>query len=157
MQALADTYLKENLQQINQTVSLPEDTLQFGVAGNHQIKNTYHDSLATGITAYNNQEFNTALRYFQGVQKNHPDDKAVKKYTGLVYLHTKKYDQALQTFNELARNPEIQNNPGFFLQAVTLMLRNQPHDKQQAKQILQQVVETQAEGNKEAAVWLEKL
>ena len=155
--ALADTYVKENLQQINQSVSVPEDTLHFGVAGNHQTKNTYQDSVATGITAYNNQEFNTALRYFQGVQKNHPDDKAVKKYTGLVYLRTKKYEQALQAFQELARSSEVPNNPGLFLQAITFMLRNQPHDKQQAKQRLQQVVETRAAGSQQAAAWLEKL
>ncbi|RDC61951.1 tetratricopeptide repeat protein [Adhaeribacter pallidiroseus] len=157
MQVLADAYLKEHLQQISQTVSVPDDTLQFGVAGKHHAKDTNQDSLAIGITAYNNQEFNTALGYFRGVLKKYPNDKNVKKYTGLVYLHTQAYDQALREFDELANNPDLENNSALFLKAVTLMLRNQPGDKKEAKQLLQQVVKTHAEGSKEAAEWLQKL
>jgi len=63
----------------------------------------------------------------------------------------------LRRFEELAHNQEVPNNPGLFLQAVTLMLRNQPGDKQEAKQVLQRVVETQAAGSQEAAQWLQKM
>ncbi|QNF35647.1 hypothetical protein HUW51_24140 [Adhaeribacter swui] len=156
VQYLANAYVKENLQHINQTVSVPEDTLQFGLAGRYTVKNPGLDSLEAGITAFNNQEFNSALRYFQGLLKTHPDDEAAKKYTGMVYLRTKAYDQALREFTELAHKQESSDNPGLFLQAVTLMLRNQPGDQHEAKQVLQQVVKTKAEGSQEAARWLEE-
>ncbi|QMU30542.1 tetratricopeptide repeat protein [Adhaeribacter radiodurans] len=156
IQLLADSYFKENLQQIEQTVSDPDDTLQFGVAGNTRGKNTTQDSLLEGISAYNNQQYSKALLYFQGIYKNHPDNSEAKKNMGLAYLSIKEYEKALQQFDELANKKELENNPGLFLQAVTLMRRNQPGDKKEAKQLLQQIVETNAEGSTEAAQWLQK-
>ncbi|MDQ4140212.1 MAG: hypothetical protein M3142_06775 [Bacteroidota bacterium] len=153
---LAENYFEENLQQINQSVSTSEDTLQFGIAGKNRQKDTTQDSLQVGITAYNNQEFNTALRYFREISAHYPENKEAKKYTGLVYLNTKSYDKALQEFEELANMKDVSNNPGLFLQAVTLMQRNNRGDKQKAKKLLEQIVEINAEGSIEAAQWLKE-
>ncbi len=157
VQLLADTYFEENLQQLNQTLSVPEDTIQFGIATNTGKKrNTVQDSLRIGIITYNNQDYQKALGYFQGVYQHHPENSDAKKFTGLVYLSTKEYDKALQEFEELADMKEPQNNPGLFLQAVTLLQRNEKGDKRKAKQLLQQVVNNNAEGSMEAKEWLKK-
>ncbi len=157
IQLLADNYFEENLQQLNQTWSTPEDTLQFGIATNTgKKKNTVQDSLRVGIITYNNQDYQKALGYFQGVYHHHPENNDAKKFTGLVYLSTKEYDKALQEFEELANKKELQNNPGLFLQAVTLMRRNNQGDKQKAKVLLQKVVDNNAEGSIEAKEWLKK-
>ncbi|PSR53575.1 hypothetical protein AHMF7605_08560 [Adhaeribacter arboris] len=156
-QLLADTYFKENLLHINQTISDPEDTLEFGIAGDKlKQKNTIQDSLETGITAYNNQEYPNALMYFQSVYKNHPEYREAKKYTGLVFLASKEYDKALQVFDELAKE-NVPGNSGLFLKALTYLQRNQKGDKKRAKLLLQQVVKNRTENNKEAEDLLKKL
>jgi len=157
IQLLADTYFEENLLQLNQTMGTPGDTLQFGIATNTGKKiNTVQDSLRIGIMTYNNQDYQKALPYFQGVYHNHPENSDAKKFTGLVYLSTKEYDKALQAFEELANMKEPPNNPGLFLQAVTFMRRNNRGDKQKAKNLLQQVVNNNAEGSLEAKEWLKR-
>ncbi|MDQ3292365.1 MAG: tetratricopeptide repeat protein [Bacteroidota bacterium] len=153
---LADNYFEENLQQINQTVSTSEDTLQFGIAGKNRQKDTTQDSLQMGVTAYNNQEFDAALRVFRKISTDYPENREAKKYTGLVFLNTENYDKALKEFEDLSQIKEMPNNPGLFLQAVTLMRRNNQGDKQKAKELLKQVVETNAEGSQEAAQWLKE-
>jgi hypothetical protein len=60
----------------------------------------------------------------------------------------------LQCFNELAAKKELFSNPGMFLKAITLLQRNQPGDREQAEQLLQQVIDEKADGSKEAERWL---
>lgn len=156
IQVLANAYFKENLQHLNQTKSDPADTLQFGIAGKIKKKNTTQDSLQLGIIAYNNQDYNKALKYFQEIYKNHPEFSEAKKYTGFIFLATKEYDKALQVFDDLATIKNTSNNSGLFLKALTYMQRNQDSDKQKAKQLLEQVVNNRAEGYKEAEQWLKK-
>ncbi|QMU29932.1 zf-HC2 domain-containing protein [Adhaeribacter radiodurans] len=156
IQVLANSYFKENLQHLNQTKSDPADTLQFGIAGKIKKRNTAQDSLQLGISAYNNQDYNKALKFFQKIYKNHPELSEAEKYSGFIFLATKEYDKALQAFENLANIKNTPNNPGLFLQALTYMQRNQVSDKQKAKQLLEQVVNNQAEGYKEAEQWLKK-
>ena len=48
------------------------------------------------------------------------------------------------------------SNPGMFLKAVTLLMRNEQDDKAQAKLLLEQVVNKNEEGSKTALEWLKK-
>ncbi len=115
------------------------------------------DNLQKGIDAYNSKDYTTALALFKQVANSQPQNSQAKKYTGLVYLVTNKYDKALETFDELAAMQGLYSNPGMFLKAVTLLKRDNEGDKEKAKQLLQQVVNENAEGSNEASQWLEKM
>lgn len=138
-QQYASKYVSEHYIRINPTMS------------------TTKDSLSTAIEAYNNKEYQQALKYFSAMQKSNPADPDLIKYSGFVYLMTKEYDNALQQFNELAGIEDIKNNPGRFLSAVTLILRNKDGDKAAAKQLLQQVIDKKLEGYEDAGKLVEGL
>ena len=135
---LANTYVKEHLTLLSQTMNASNDTLQKGIA------------------AFNNKEYNTALQLFQMAYQSNPANSKAKKNIGLVYLVTEEYEKALQQFEELAGTPGLYENPGLFLMAVTLLERNKTGDEAKAKALLQQVVQQKKEGSKEAAQWLKK-
>lgn len=137
-QYLASNYVDTHLKQLSQTMDASPDNLQLG------------------ISAYNNQEYSKALEYFQSVQEKQPDNYEAIKNIGMVYLMTEEYVKALQQFEELANRDNLYSNPGMFLQAVTLMQRNQAGDQVKAKQLLEQVVKEEAEGSDLAEEWLGK-
>ena len=135
---LADRYVKENLSHLSITMDGAKDSLQQGIA------------------AYNNKAYAQSLQLFEAIYKAHPDNSDALKYAGIVYLVTKEYSRALQCFTELAGKKELFSNPGMFLKAVTFLQRNQPGDREQAEQLLQQVINEKADGSKEAARWLKQ-
>lgn len=114
------------------------------------------DSLAQGITAYNNREFTQALELFGTLAHDHPENTDARLYSGLAYLRLKNYDRALQEFDTLANMASLYSNPGPFLKAVTLLQRNAAGDRETARVILQDVVHRNLDGSREAAVWLQK-
>ena len=114
------------------------------------------DSLAQGITAYNNRDLNHALNLFTTLAHDHPGNTDARLYSGLVYLREKDYDKALNEFDTLANVPSLYSNPGPFLKAVTLLQRNAAGDRETARQLLQDVVRRNLDGNQEAAAWLQK-
>ncbi len=135
----AENYIKTNYSSLSQTMDAS------------------HDSIQVGIAAYNDKEYDKALQLFEGVEKNHPSNSDAKKYAGLAYLQKKNYDKALQQFDALANMKGLFSNPGDFWKAVTLMERNKTGDKEEAKKLLQKVVnEKEAESDK-AAEWLKKI
>jgi tetratricopeptide (TPR) repeat protein len=83
-------------------------------------------------------------------------DISAKKYAGIVYLRLSNYDKALAYFQDLEKYTSLYANPAIFYHALTLMKRNQPGDKQTAKQLLQQVVQNNLEGKGNAKQWLDK-
>ncbi len=97
------------------------------------------DSITLGLEAYNNKEYDKALGLLEGVEQRDPTNSDVKKYTGLAYLQKEDYDNAVQQFDELA-NMNLHSNPGHFLKAMALLERNKPGDKEEAKTLLQKVV-----------------
>lgn len=115
------------------------------------------DSLEIGIQAYNNEDYEKALICFQDVYKRNPGITEAKKNIGLVYLATKQYDKAIVEFDQLIAMPELYTNPGRFLKALTLMRRNKKGDKEEARQLLEQVVREKSEGYEEAQEWLKKV
>jgi hypothetical protein len=114
------------------------------------------DSLEIAKEAFNKKDYSKALQLFELLQLSHSGSADEKKYAGLVYLFTQKYDQALQQFDALAKIPGLFTNEGNFLKAITLMERNAEGDKQQAKQLLEQVVKEHAYGSAQAEEWLKK-
>jgi TolA-binding protein len=137
---LAKNYIFRNLTTLSLTMQgLPGDTLQ------------------SGITAYNNKHYDSALQFFQSYYNKHPESSSAKEYIGFVYLVTKDYDRALREFDELSNIKSLYSNPGTFLKAVTLLQRNKEGDKEQAKQLLRQVVDQKSEGSREAEEWLKKM
>jgi tetratricopeptide (TPR) repeat protein len=112
------------------------------------------DSLAEGITAYNNQKFDKALGFFTALAHHGNTDALL--YSGLAYLRLQQYDQALQQFDTLANLTSLYSNPGPFLKAVTLLQRKNPGDRETARGLLQDIVRRQLDGSREAAAWLEK-
>ena len=115
-----------------------------------------HDSIQLGMAAYNDQQYDNALQFFEGVEQRDSSNTDAKKYAGLSYLQKQDYDKALQQFDELANIKGLHSNPGDFLKATTLLLRNKQGDKEEAKALLQKVVNEKEEGSKEAAAWLKK-
>ena len=136
---LAENYIRTNYSNLSQTMDAS------------------HDSLQTGIEAYNNKQYDSALQLFLGVQKNDPLNSDAKKYAGLAYLQKNYYDSALQQFDELANMKGLFGNPGDFLKAVTLIERDKPGDKEMAEKLLQKVVAKKEEGSNKAAEWQKKL
>ncbi|HEV2483891.1 MAG TPA: hypothetical protein VGS79_29710 [Puia sp.] len=114
------------------------------------------DSLAEGITAYNNRAFTRALDLFTTLAHDHAGNTDARLYSGLAYLRLKNYDQALHEFDTLANLSSLYSNPGPFLKAVTLLERNATGDRETAREILQDVVRRNLDGSREAAVWLQK-
>lgn len=133
---LAADYIERNYGRLSQTMDGGTDPMQQGIA------------------AYNRGDYNNALQLFRMVSMTRPENNDAVKYQGIVYLRTDDYDKALQEFEELARTKGLISNPGLFLQAVTLLQRNAPGDKEKAKEWLTAVVQQQLDGSKEAAAWL---
>ena len=130
------------------------------------IHNTYNhlsltmdasrDSMQLGMAAYNNQQYTVALSYFKGIADNYPNNSTAKKFAGLSYLQLKDYDNSLELFRSLAAMKGLFSNEGDFLEAITLLQRNAPGDKERAKMLLQKVVSENEDGSEEAKEWLEK-
>ena len=114
------------------------------------------DSLQQGIAAYNHEDYSKALALFEGLRKAHPENTDAIHDAGIVYLRTKNYDKALEAFGQLAHTVGLLSNPGWFLQAVTLLRRDAPGDKRRAKELLTEVVRQQTEGAAYAADWLKR-
>jgi TolA-binding protein len=114
------------------------------------------DSLQAGISAYNAKQYVQAEHIFQSANERHPTDFKAVEYLGLTRLAMKKYDQALKDFDHLSAMP-LYSNPGLFYKALTLMKRSEGTDLQTAKQILQQVINQNLYGNKEARNWIKQL
>jgi len=138
LQQLAGDYIQKNYSQLGINMSTSEDSLQ------------------TAMVDYNEKNYNKAMPLFEALEKSHPDNSDEKKYAGLCYLAIKNYDKALQQFDILAKTKGLSINEGNFLKAVTLMQRDNPGDKQHAKELLQQVVGDNEEGSVEAKKWLKK-
>ncbi|HYE54838.1 MAG TPA: hypothetical protein VD996_08350 [Chitinophagaceae bacterium] len=130
-QQMAGSYIKENLQELDVTMG----------------------SVQKGLDLYNSGKLKEAQLYFEQMAAQDPSSEDGAKYAGITALRLKEYDKALTHFRQLEKMP-LYTNPSKFYQALTLMQRNQPGDAQQAKQLLQQVVNNNLEGKETAQQWL---
>ena len=134
---LADRYIKENFQNLAVTMSAREDSMQ------------------TGLRLYNEGKGDEALKYFESIARRDSSLSDVKKYAGIACLRLGQYNNAIKYFTQL-ENDQLFANPGKFYHALTLMKRNQPGDKETAKQLLNEVVSSDLQGRNEAEKWLGK-
>ncbi len=113
------------------------------------------DSLQSGLRLYNNGQYDSALIIFETIARRDTGNYVPRKYAGIVYLQLGNYEKALQYFKQF-ENETLYANPSLFYQALTLLKRNLPGDKQKAKDLLQQVVGDDLEGKEPAQQWLKK-
>ena len=73
-----------------------------------------------------------------------------KKYAGIVSLRLKDYDKAINYFSLLENYTNLYANPGKFFHAIALLKRNKPGDKEQAKALMEQVVQNNLDGKEDA-------
>jgi tetratricopeptide (TPR) repeat protein len=135
-QKLADHYMVDNYTTLPQNMGI-------------------EDKLSSAKEAYNTKDYQTSLAIFQAVVSEQPDNAEAIEYVGIVSLRMNNYDKAIEAFDKLSKM-NLRVNSGLFLKAVTLLQRDGPGDKEQAKQLLQTVVDQQAGQSKVAKEWLEK-
>jgi tetratricopeptide (TPR) repeat protein len=79
----------------------------------------------------------------------------LKNYIGIAYLRLGNYERALQYFKQF-ENDILFSNPSQINQALTLLKRNLPGDKQKAKELLEHVRDQGLEGKEIALKLLDK-
>ena len=138
IQKQAESYILENYHTLGVTMGSQQDNLQ------------------KGLQLYNNGALEQALLEFEKIATLDTSDFSAKKYAGISSLRLQQYNNALHYFKLLADHPNLYANPGTFLQAITLLKRNLPGDKQTARELLEQVVKKDLEGKVIAEQWLKK-
>ncbi|GAA4450291.1 hypothetical protein GCM10023189_10680 [Nibrella saemangeumensis] len=136
---LADTYITQKYNQLPASMS--------GSA----------DSLALGVNAYRKQQYTKADSIFSALLESKPDYSDALKYAGIVSLRTGNYDKAITHFNRLNQQTELLDTSGLILEALAYIKRGQPMDKNQAKKLLQTVIDKNLEGKQEAVELLKHL
>jgi tetratricopeptide (TPR) repeat protein len=136
---LADKYIRENFQSLGVTMGGAEDSLQ------------------TGLRLYNEGKLQESLNQFETILKTDTSSFEAKKYAGIVSLRMNDYDKAIRYFEELSNYTQLYANPGKFYYALTLLKRDRPGDKQEAKNLLNQIVKDDLEGKNHAEEWLKSL
>ena len=133
---LADQYIEKNLIELSPVLGT-------------------EDSLEIGKTMYNNGNFVNALQIFEALLERGISHDEIIRYAGITSLRLEKYDKALTYFKDL-ENIHLEINQGKLLRALTLMKRNQPGDKEEAKIILKSIVDQELYGKDIAANWLKE-
>ncbi|WP_338869549.1 tetratricopeptide repeat protein [Spirosoma sp. SC4-14] len=108
------------------------------------------DSLKLGVDLFNKGKLAEAGVIFQDVLKRHPDTDSALKYAGIVSLRQGNYDQAIEQFHQLSQRSDLFSNPGLFYESLALLKRGQPMDKAKAKELLDEVIQKNLEGETEA-------
>ena len=136
-QQMASDYTTENLLYLSTTMSDESDSLRLGIA------------------AYNSKDYDQAAQIFGAMAQKEGSVEAIKNL-GLTYLARGEYEKALHQFDVLSDRDDVYVNSGPFYKAVTLMMRSAPGDAEEAKEILQEVVQKQLPGHKVASDWLDR-
>jgi len=136
---LADEYIQRNLTELAVTMSADADSLQRGL----------EEANAGNLT-----EADALLTHLLGRQPTNAD---ALRYAGILSLRRGQYETALRRFEQLSRRTDLVVNPGLFYQALTRLKRDGPGDADQAKVLLQRVINQQSEGDTDAQALLDKL
>jgi tetratricopeptide (TPR) repeat protein len=135
-QQMADNYINDNFKTLS-------------------VKMGARDSIQDGIDFYNKGQYDAAIKQFESIGQRDTGNYNVKNYLGIIYLRLGNYDKALQYFKQF-ENDTLEANPSQINQALTLLKRNLPGDKQKAKELLQQVKDNDLEGKEIALKLLDK-
>ena len=134
---MADNYINDNFKTLPVKMSAEKDSIQ------------------DGLRLYNDGRYDAALKQFGSIAQRDTGNYLLKNYMGIVYLKLGNYEKALQYFKQFEKDT-LYANPSQFNQALTLMKRNLPGDKQKAKELLQSVKDNDLEGKEFAQKWLDK-
>ena len=134
---MADNYINDNFKTLPVKMSAEKDSIQ------------------DGLRLYNDGQYDAALKQFGSIAQRDTGNYLLKNYMGIVYLKLGNYDKALEYFKQF-ENDTLYANPSLFYQALTLLKRNLPGDKQKAKELLQSVKDNDLEGKELAQEWLKK-
>ncbi len=115
------------------------------------------DSLQTGIRAYNQGRLADADALFGAILQREPANADALKFAAIVSLRRGNYDQAINQFHQLSQRADLYANPGVLYEAIARLKRNQPLDKQTAKELLTNVISKNLDGRDEASKLLERL
>ena len=107
------------------------------------------DSLQMGLRLFNEKKLNDAQKIFEEILQRKSNDSEATKYAGITALKLQQYDKAIQYFQALAQQTNLYSNPGKFYEALALMKQNKA-DRKKAKEILNEVIVNNLEGNEEA-------
>jgi tetratricopeptide (TPR) repeat protein len=135
---MAKEYIEKNLRTMPVTMGIRKDSTQ------------------DGLRLYNDNQLDSSLKLFENIIQRDSSNFSVKNYAGIVYLRLENYDKALAYFQDLEKYTSLYSNPATFYHALTLMKRNQPGDKQQARRLLEQVSKNDLEEKETAQLWLKK-
>jgi tetratricopeptide (TPR) repeat protein len=116
---------------------------------------TNKDSIEEGKRLYNAGQYDAAIKQFESIEQSGAGNYQIKNYLGIVYLRLGNYEKALQYFQAFERDT-LYYNPSVFYQALTLLKRNLPGDKQKAKELLQRVVNNDLDEKESAQKMLKK-
>lgn len=111
------------------------------------------DSLQLAARLFNDGSLEEAGRIADALLAKDPDHAETKKLAGLVSLRLKDYDKAIEYFRQLGQREDLFSNPGKFYEALALLERNKPGDKEKAEGLLKEVVEKGLEGKTVAEKW----
>jgi tetratricopeptide (TPR) repeat protein len=134
---LADKYISSHLD--NQSITMSAGT----------------DSLQEGLRLFNDKQYDSALRQFQAIIQRDTSNYRAKTCAGIAYLKLGDYNNALEYFQQLEKY-HLEANPAIFYQALTLMKRNQPGDKDKARKMLREVSDNDLQEKETADQWLNK-
>lgn len=115
------------------------------------------DSLKIGCQFYNQGNWKKAETVFESLLQHDANQPDVLKFAGIVSLQLRKYDQAIEHFQQLGRQTDLYSNPGVFLEALARLKRGQPMDKNRAKNLLLSVIQGNLEEKDEAEQLVERL
>lgn len=115
------------------------------------------DSLQQGIRLFNEGKLPEAGVMFQDVLTRRSDNDTALKYAGIVAFRQGNYDQAIDRFHRLSQRTDLFSNPGPFYEAIAILKRNRPMDKEQAKKLLEDVINRNLEGKADAQQLINQL
>lgn len=136
--SLADGYISQNWNVLSVQMSAEKDSIQ------------------KALQLYNSQQTTQAIDMLEQILQQNPSHTEALKYSGIAYLQTERYDEAIKRFAMLASDHNLRVNPGNFYQSIALIKRNAPGDIAQARTLLRIVISKHMEGEKEARIWLQQ-
>lgn len=136
--SLADRYIKDEFATLGPTMG------------------TQNDSIQMGIAYFNKGKLDSASIVFQNILSRDSSLIEINTLEGKTLTRLGQYEKALVYFQKTASDKTAFDNPGVFYQAVVLLKRDGPYDREKAKILLEKVVSNNLTGAETATKWLKK-
>ena len=133
---LADQYIREQWQTLPIKMGAKEDSMQLA------------------LRLYNEGQFSEAARRFAQMIRTDSTNYEAREYAAMTALRMQDYDQAVNGFRQLATYEGLYANPALFYLSLTLLKRDHAGDREEARRLLERVVDEDLEGKEIARQWL---